>query len=149
MDATKESVVKAIIRVCLTWFMSAFCSLLSCLYIASVLPFNHKGRTCSTSWKSHSSQTSSTNSNRSTIGRSAATPLNTGISWMSNYLLIIVWCWNSLNRIKKVSVNQHTKSVLSLLQLFLLLCLWYAAASFTSVKSGFCFATKAEICCLM
>ena len=58
-----------------------------------------------------------------TIGRSAATPLNTGISWMSNYLLIIVWCWNSLNRIKKVSVNQHTKSVLSLLQLFLLLCL--------------------------
>ena len=41
--------------------------------------------------------------------------------------------------IKKVSVNQHAKSVSLPLLFLLLLCLLFVAASFTSVKSGFSF----------
>ena len=94
--------------------MSALCSLLSHLHTTSEPPINCKGRTRSTSWKSHSSQTSSIYFIHSTIGRSAVIPLNSGISRMSNCLLLIVSCWNILSRIikKKVYQHQHKKSVL-------------------------------------
>ena len=87
--ALNASVAYAVMRACLICSASAFCSTLSCLYIAKAPPRNLNGKMRSTFFIVQSSLTSSTFSTYSTMGISVAAPLNSGISWTSNILPFI------------------------------------------------------------
>ena len=78
--ALNASVAYMVMRACLICSASAFCSTLSCLYMAKHSPCNLNGRTHSTFFIAQSSCTSSTFSTHLTMGILAAAPLNSRIS---------------------------------------------------------------------
>ena len=84
--ALNASVAYVVMRACLICSASAFCSALSCLYMAKAPPHNLNGRTRWTFFIPQSSHTSSTFLTHLTMGISVAAPLNSGISQTSNIL---------------------------------------------------------------
>ena len=81
--ALNASAAYAVMRACLICSASAFCSALSCLYMAKATPRNLNGRTRSTFFIVQSLHTSLTFLTHSTMGMSVAAPLNSRISQTS------------------------------------------------------------------